>query len=151
MCRSHSINYIDYFNSKKKKKIDSSQLLFYFCSFSIIIHAVSRWGRGPDTEPIYVFIPERPHNSIELVIGIIIGFIIVIGFIIGCIVYIRRKYAPGVPNMKLIASVNPEYMSTAYVPDEWELPRNKVSVLANWFIAQTNPTCLLSPIELDPY
>lgn len=30
--------------------------------------------------------------------------------------------------MKLIASVNPEYVSTVYVPDEWEVPRKKIEL-----------------------
>jgi hypothetical protein len=28
--------------------------------------------------------------------------------------------------MKLIASVNPEYVSMTYQPDEWEVPRDKI-------------------------
>lgn len=31
--------------------------------------------------------------------------------------------------MKLIASVNPEYVSTVYEPDEWEVPRKKIELL----------------------
>lgn len=30
--------------------------------------------------------------------------------------------------MKLIASVNPEYVSSVYVPDEWEVPRKKIEL-----------------------
>lgn len=42
---------------------------------------------------------------------------------------IRKKYKRSVPSMRLIATVNPEYVSTAYVPDEWEVSRKKVQVL----------------------
>lgn len=31
--------------------------------------------------------------------------------------------------MKLIASVNPEYVSTVYVPDDWEVPRKKIELI----------------------
>lgn len=34
-----------------------------------------------------------------------------------------------VPSMRLIATVNPEYDSTAYIPDEWEVPRKKINLL----------------------
>lgn len=34
-----------------------------------------------------------------------------------------------VPSMRLIATVNPEYVSTSYVPDEWEVPRKKIQLL----------------------
>lgn len=47
----------------------------------------------------------------------------------GIMFYLRRKYMSNVPNMKLIASVNPEYVSTAYVPDDWEVPRKKIELL----------------------
>lgn len=31
--------------------------------------------------------------------------------------------------MKLIASINPEYVSAVYVPDEWEVPRKKIDLI----------------------
>lgn len=43
--------------------------------------------------------------------------------------YIRRKkLALSAANMKLITSVNPEYVSSVYVPDEWEVPRKKIEL-----------------------
>lgn len=33
-----------------------------------------------------------------------------------------------VPSMRLIATVNPEYVSTVYIPDEWEVPRKKIQL-----------------------
>lgn len=41
----------------------------------------------------------------------------------------KKRLQPSVPNMKLIASVNPEYVSTAYVPDDWEVPRKKIEFI----------------------
>lgn len=47
----------------------------------------------------------------------------------GCSVYVcKRKYMRSVPSMRLIATVNPEYVSTVYIPDEWEIPREKVKI-----------------------
>lgn len=38
----------------------------------------------------------------------------------------QRKYGAQVSDLKLIASVNPEYVSMQYKPDEWEVPRDKI-------------------------
>lgn len=42
---------------------------------------------------------------------------------------LRKKFGDSVPSMKLIASINPEYISTVYVPDEWEAPRKKIELI----------------------
>lgn len=31
--------------------------------------------------------------------------------------------------MRLIPSVNPEYVPSVYVPDEWEVPRKKIDLI----------------------
>lgn len=41
----------------------------------------------------------------------------------------KRKFMRNVPSRRLIATVNPEYVSSVYVPDEWEVPRKKIHVL----------------------
>lgn len=46
----------------------------------------------------------------------------------GCSVYACRRKMRNVPSMRLIATVNPEYVSTVYIPDEWEIPREKVQL-----------------------
>lgn len=42
--------------------------------------------------------------------------------------YVRTKKKNDARDMKLIASVNPEYVSSVYVPDEWEVPRKKIEL-----------------------
>lgn len=48
---------------------------------------------------------------------------IVIG---GIVIYCRKRYMP-VNNLKLIASVNPDYFSMQYTPDSWEVPREDIT------------------------
>lgn len=40
------------------------------------------------------------------------GIALVMGMLFVLVVYLRRRYMPGIPNVKLIATVNPEYVST---------------------------------------
>lgn len=56
------------------------------------------------------------------VLAIIIPVLLVIG---GLIFYCRKRYMP-VNNLKLIASVNPDYFSMQYTPDSWEVPREDI-------------------------
>lgn len=42
--------------------------------------------------------------------------------------FLRKQYSQ-VPNSKLIASVNPEYVPTVYVPDDWEVARSRVELI----------------------
>ena len=41
----------------------------------------------------------------------------------------RRALLPPSDAPKLFARVNPEYVSTVYVPDEWEVPRTSVEFI----------------------
>lgn len=43
--------------------------------------------------------------------------------------YARRGLLPPAEANKLFASVNPEYVSTVYVPDEWEVPRANIQLV----------------------
>lgn len=40
-----------------------------------------------------------------------------------------RRALPSPEGNKLFATVNPEYVSTVYVPDEWELPRTSIEFI----------------------
>lgn len=41
----------------------------------------------------------------------------------------RRALLPPSDAPKLFARVNPEYVSTVYVPDEWEVPRTSIEFI----------------------
>ncbi|XP_035205023.1 insulin-like growth factor 1 receptor [Stegodyphus dumicola] len=61
-----------------------------------------------------------------LIIAVI--FIILIAFGVPFYFYYKKKYGHDIPTM-LYASVNPEYMSAVYEPDEWEVPREKIALI----------------------
>lgn len=99
-------------------------------NYSLRIRATSIAGYGNFTQLQYFYIKEPPSSvAVELVIMIVVGSCIICIVLSAMVVYMRRKYVPGVSNMKLIASVNPEYVPTVYVPDEWEVPRKKIELL----------------------
>jgi hypothetical protein len=46
------------------------------------------------------------------VIAAVSGIVVVMGALFAVVWYLRCRYMPGIPNVKLIATVNPEYVST---------------------------------------
>uniref|UniRef100_A0A1B0CIV3 Uncharacterized protein n=1 Tax=Lutzomyia longipalpis TaxID=7200 RepID=A0A1B0CIV3_LUTLO len=48
--------------------------------------------------------------------------------VIGGFMYYQKK-VKSVPDLKLIATVNPDYVSMQYTPDEWEMPRDNITQL----------------------
>lgn len=101
-------------------------------NYSVKVRATSLAGNGAYTEVKYFFIPEYagPFSTVWIVILTIVGGLcsIVIGCLARCY-YIKRQSMRNVASMKLIATVNPEYVSSVYVPDEWEVPRKKIQLL----------------------
>lgn len=77
------------------------------------------------SKPVFAYINER-----TITLGIIVMIVLCILLLSAAIVVIywfyRRKYGPPDSGLKLIASVNPEYVSMQYTPDEWEIPREKI-------------------------
>lgn len=57
------------------------------------------------------------------------GCLIMILFLTGAVWYVRRGLLSTAEANKLFASVNPEYVSTVYVPDEWEVPRANIEFI----------------------
>ncbi|KAJ4434420.1 hypothetical protein ANN_22982 [Periplaneta americana] len=98
-------------------------------NYSLRVRAMSLAGYGDYTEPRYFYIKPPSSSSMEFLIGALVGTAAVTTILCLVVVYLRRRYIPGIPNVKLIATVNPEYVSTVYEPDEWEVPRKKVELL----------------------
>lgn len=98
-------------------------------NYSVKVRATSLAGNGAYTEVKYFYIPEYgTFSTFWIFFWSIFG--IVIMFSSFTIFYIFKKRSMrNVPSMRLIATVNPEYVSTSYVPDEWEVPRKKIQLL----------------------
>ncbi|PNF35477.1 Insulin-like receptor [Cryptotermes secundus] len=98
-------------------------------NYSLRVRAMSLAGYGEYTELRYFYIKHPSSSSLEFVIAAVSGIAVVMGMLFVVVMYLRRRYMPGIPNVKLIATVNPEYVSTVYEPDEWEVPRKNVELL----------------------
>lgn len=98
-------------------------------NYSLRVRAMSLAGYGDYTQPRYFCIKPTSSSSKDYLIGAGVGVGVVIFLFSFVVVYVRRRYLPGIPNVKLIASVNPEYVNTVYEPDEWEVPRKNVELL----------------------
>ncbi|XP_012056411.1 PREDICTED: insulin-like receptor [Atta cephalotes] len=98
-------------------------------NYSVKVRATSLAGNGAYTEVKYFYIPEYgTFGTFWILFWSILG--IVITFSSLTILYVFKKRSMrNVPSMRLIATVNPEYVSTSYVPDEWEVPRKKIQLL----------------------
>lgn len=95
------------------------------------VRATSLAGEGGYSPYYYFYIPPAGvgTTNLQIVFGVGISVLVLLCIALGVVILVRRSYYSTVPNMKLIASVNPEYVSTAYVPDDWEVPRKKIELL----------------------
>ncbi|KAL0901343.1 hypothetical protein ABMA27_006622 [Loxostege sticticalis] len=95
-------------------------------NYSIRVTPITVSGAG-NVSDFYIYIPERTAESgYEWVWGLIGGCVIMALVVGGGIWYARRGLLPPAEANKLFASVNPEYVPTVYVPDEWEVPRANI-------------------------
>ncbi|XP_071399437.1 insulin receptor b [Centroberyx affinis] len=99
-------------------------------NYSVRIRATSLAGNGSFTDATYFFMPDKDTSVLKIVIGPVICFILLL-FVGGGVFMIFKKKQTEGPTGPLIASSNPEYLSAndVYVPDEWEVAREKITVL----------------------
>ncbi|KAK7889502.1 hypothetical protein WMY93_025062 [Mugilogobius chulae] len=99
-------------------------------NYSVRVRATSLAGNGSFTDTTYFFMPNKDPDIVWLVIGPVICFILLL-FVGACVFVVFKKRQTEGPTGPLIASSNPEYISAidVYVPDEWEVPREKINVL----------------------
>ncbi|KAG7456751.1 hypothetical protein MATL_G00239170 [Megalops atlanticus] len=71
-----------------------------------------------------------PFSVVKIVIGPVICVILLLAVAAGAFVVFKKKQTQG-PTGPIFASSNPEYLSAndVYVPDEWEVAREKISLL----------------------
>ncbi|CAI5799218.1 insulin receptor [Podarcis lilfordi] len=101
-------------------------------NYSVRVRATSLAGNGSWTEPIYFYVYDYfpPNNNLVSIIVPIIFAVFFLGVIGGAYIFIKKRQKEG-PTGPLYASSNPEYLSAndVYIPDEWEVPREKISLL----------------------
>lgn len=100
-------------------------------NYSVKVQATSFAGYGEFSETLYFDIPRLSSETTlgDIAFYIFLAFLFFIFFSMLIVYIFRKKFMRNVPSMRLIATVNPEYVSTVYIPDEWEIPRKKVQLL----------------------
>ncbi|XP_022822155.1 insulin-like receptor isoform X1 [Spodoptera litura] len=100
-------------------------------NYTIEVTPITVAGSG-NTSAVHppIFIPERSAESAYEWVWGVVGGCVMMGALLGAgLWYARRALLPSAEANKLFASVNPEYVSTMYVPDEWEVPRASVEFI----------------------
>ncbi|XP_046398133.1 insulin-like peptide receptor [Ischnura elegans] len=98
--------------------------------YKLRLRATSLAGNGAYTKMEEFDIKESTSSPVEdKLVYVITGAFISITLTVIIMILFKRKFGTKVPNMKLIASVNPEYVSAVYIPDEWEVARKKIELL----------------------
>lgn len=98
-------------------------------NYTVSVQVTTLAGDGNTTKEISFFIPETGSFYTTTIVTVVVLFIIILGGGIVLHIIYRRFFPSNVPPIKLIASVNPEYVSTVYVPDDWEVPRRKIEFI----------------------
>lgn len=95
-------------------------------NYSFIVMANSLAGPNNRwSKPVHFNVNE-PTVTPALILFIVFLILLLIAGIGAVFWFYRRKYGPPDSGLKLIASVNPEYVSMQYTPDEWEIPRENI-------------------------
>lgn len=93
-------------------------------SFTVVANSLAgsntRWS-----SPVYFEIDESSISG-GIIALIVVLILLALCGIAAAVWFYKRKYGPPDSGLKLIASVNPEYVSMQYTPDEWEIPRDKI-------------------------
>ncbi|KAL1493064.1 hypothetical protein ABEB36_011201 [Hypothenemus hampei] len=92
---------------------------------SLFVKAVSLYGQGLESEHVVFYIPESGPNVILIVCLVLLFFILMI---LGGGWYFYLKAVQN-PEYRIRPSVNPDYLPSVYLIDEWEVPRKNVELL----------------------
>ncbi|XP_031636037.1 insulin-like receptor isoform X2 [Contarinia nasturtii] len=93
-------------------------------SFTVLANSLAG-SSGRWSHPVYAKVDE-PALSPGMIALILVLILLVVSGIVALAWFYRRRYGPPDSGIKIIASVNPEYVSMQYTPDEWEIPRDKI-------------------------
>ncbi|KAJ8926815.1 hypothetical protein NQ314_020663 [Rhamnusium bicolor] len=104
--------------TSKDFKNDSSYSItkLFSGNYSLRVMATTSAGEGEYSPYVHFYINEPTSNTIVIVSVTIIVFL---GVLL-CLVWLYRKHQKERENLRLFPSVNPEYIPSVYIPDDWE-------------------------------
>ncbi|XP_050666756.1 insulin-like receptor [Leptidea sinapis] len=99
-------------------------------NYSVRVTPLTVSGMGNVSTTVYIYIPERDAaGGAGWAWGAGAACAALACAAAGGALYVRRALAAAHDSNKLFASVNPEYVSSVYEPDEWEVPRASVDLV----------------------
>lgn len=99
-------------------------------NYSIQVSATSLLGPGNFTAKTIFQVLEASSSDTTTLVYVFVSVIILFIFVLIGGFYARKTWCPPpVPPVKLITSINPDYHSATYYPDEWEVPRESVVII----------------------
>ncbi|KAK3923159.1 Insulin-like receptor [Frankliniella fusca] len=98
-------------------------------NYSFRVSATSLNGPGNYTEKMYFFVSEPSTTSTQTVFYVVLGVLCFLLLAAVVAYYARRRWCPSQVPRKLIPNINPDYHSATYVPDEWEVPRENITII----------------------
>ncbi|KAL9887722.1 insulin-like receptor isoform 1-T9 [Glossina fuscipes fuscipes] len=95
-------------------------------NYSIRIRTNSMAGEGKFSRTIYIYIPPTTPSP-ALIAGICVALLTLLSLIGGTIYFlVRKRFLTPPSDLKMFPTVNPYYISLQYIPDEWEVARDRV-------------------------
>lgn len=90
-------------------------------NYSVEVQVTALGGPGVYSDPIYYRI-ENPNYTWWIVLGVLSIILI----LLGALIYYFYQNKKREKDHRLFAEVNPDYDATPYIPDEYEIPRERV-------------------------
>ncbi|XP_044766315.1 insulin-like receptor isoform X3 [Coccinella septempunctata] len=94
-------------------------------NYSLRVLAITAGNNGKYS-PYVTFVIKEPSKFTVLIMSIVLP-LFVMGLLTIFLCYKKQKMQKSSMRL-LVPSINPEYMPTVYVPDEWEIPRKNVEL-----------------------
>nr|WML96173.1 insulin receptor [Colaphellus bowringi] len=111
-------------NAKDKNKTVQYTISKLFPGkYRLVVKAKSSGGIG-FSPPIHFFISEPSSNTVLIVCVTLFVFLVVMVFLAW---FYKKKYQKESENLTIC--VNPEYVPTVYIPDEWEVLRKQIELV----------------------
>lgn len=93
-------------------------------NYSVEVQVTSLAGPGDYSKPVFYRV-ENPNYTWWIVLGVLT----IILLLLGALVYYFYQNKKREKDHRLFAEVNPDYDNTPYIPDEYEIPRERVKRL----------------------
>ncbi|KAG5880193.1 hypothetical protein JTB14_006626 [Gonioctena quinquepunctata] len=116
--------YSECVNADKNKTMTYTITKLFPGNYSLLVRTTSSGGVG--VSPSINFYIEEPSTNTVLIVCVTLFVFLAMIIFMG---WLYRKHQKEKKEMKGFRYVNPEYIPSVYIPDEWEVPRKKIDLI----------------------